>query len=84
MKLFFATYTDGENFDLFVIADTVEQVAELWGDYYGMEGVAPDMIYHVAAACPVGFHEKPHALEWHGVNLPRVGGSFPADPRYAR
>lgn len=79
MKLFFVAHFNGENYDLFVIANTVEEVESVWREHYYVEE-SPEMIFQVAAATPVSFHDKPHALEWHGVNLPRVGGTRPANP----
>ena len=83
MKLFFVSdiNEDGDNFDLFVIANTPEEVTAVWRAHYGRDDEEPQFVYRVAAVVPVGFHEKPHALEWHGANLPRVGGSRPTNPR---
>ena len=84
MKLYFISDTneDGGNFDLFAIANNPAEDETLWQDYYGRDDESPSLIYHVAAANPVGHHDvKPHAINWHGASLPRVGGSLPADPR---
>ena len=83
MKLFFVAHsTDSESYDLFVVADTVEQAQAVWRDYFPVKADAvPESIFKVAAASPVGLHEDPHALNWHGMHLPRVGGSLPANPR---
>jgi len=81
MKLFFVAHFNGENYDLFVVANTVAEVTQVWRDHYEMPDETPEMIFKVAGASPVGSREEPHAFEWHGVNLPRVGGSRPANPR---
>jgi hypothetical protein len=79
MKLYYVAHTEQDNLDLFVIADNVQQVEEIWQAHYNVNQM-PEFIFQVTAAAPVGYHEKPHALEWHGTNLPRVGG-FRGDPR---
>ena len=80
MKLYFVAHFNGDSYDLFVVANTVEEVETVWRDHYNVEG-APEVIFEVAGAAPTTARETPHALEWHGVNLPRVGGYRPANPR---
>jgi hypothetical protein len=74
MKLYLITHEDdGESFDLMAIANNADEAEAVWRDYYDAKG-PPTFIFHVAAASPVGYQEGPKALEWGGVNLPRVGG----------
>ncbi len=78
MKLYLIGHqADGEDYDLLVIANTPAEAQDLWGEHLGLEGETPTFIFHVAAASPVGYHEGPKVLEWGGVNLPRVGGTWP-------
>ena len=83
MKIFFVAdhNEDGDNVDLFVIANTPTEVESVWQDYYNRPDEFPRFIYRIVAASPNGFHEHPRAIEWHGINLPRVGGCAPANPR---
>lgn len=77
MKLYLIAHDSGENYDLLVIANTPDEALTVWRDYYDRKD-EPAFIFHVAAASPVGYHEGPKALEWGGVNLPKVGGNWKA------
>jgi hypothetical protein len=67
MKLIFVTYTndDGDNFDLFVWADTIGEAKRLWREYYSLDDDEEPRFMHSLPFIPMYFEPTPRAFKWH-------------------
>jgi hypothetical protein len=67
MKLYFISHEeDGDNFDLFVWANTPSQAGEIWQRHFGFDGTEPNLTFVVPTEQPA----DPQALGWHTVVKP--------------
>jgi hypothetical protein len=68
MRLLFVASSDGyngENGDLFVIAETRDEAIDLWRAHYELDPLdRPDHVFEVPAALQ-HFEPKGRALKWH-------------------
>jgi len=80
MKLYFISDTneDGDNFDLFTIANTPEEACQQWLAYYEIEpnghgGPLPERIFEINLLLP-NCAAEPFPLGWHNDHVKQVGG----------